>query len=152
MSATSVPFGPAAVQHRYCMYDSSRLILSHRLAPPSLLFLLSRTAHGYCLACTYIVWVFLRMLLSLTSFSNRGLSPHRTPRVSLALYHSARLRLFGVRPPRLLDPRPRAHDVRPIGARAGLDVTLGQTHLLADFLKSRRTPHTHSHPGVHQRK
>ena len=79
MSVTSVPFGPAAVQHRYCMYDSSRLILSHRLAPPSLLFPLSRTAHGYCLACTYIVWVFLRMLLSLTSFSNRGLSPHRTP-------------------------------------------------------------------------
>ena len=33
MSVTSVPFGPAAVQHRYCMYDSSRLILSHRLAP-----------------------------------------------------------------------------------------------------------------------
>ena len=23
MSATSVPFGPAAIQHRYCMYDSS---------------------------------------------------------------------------------------------------------------------------------
>ena len=44
MSATSVPFDPAAVQHRYCMYDSSRLILSHRLAPPSLLFLLSRTS------------------------------------------------------------------------------------------------------------
>ena len=79
MSATSVPFGPVAVQHRYCMYDSSRLILSHRLAPPSPLFLLSRATHSYYLARTYIVWVFLRTFLSLTSFSNRGLSPHRTP-------------------------------------------------------------------------
>ena len=84
-------------------------------------------------------------------FQSRPLSP-QNPRVSLALYHSAQLRLFGVRPPRPLDPRPRVHDVRPIDARAGLGVTLGQTHLLADFLKSKRTPNTHSHPGVHQRK
>ena len=84
-------------------------------------------------------------------FQSRPLSS-QNPRVSLALYHSARLRLFGVRLPRPLDPRPRALVVRLIGARAGLGVTLGQTHLLADFLKSRRTPNTRSHPGVHQRK
>ena len=84
-------------------------------------------------------------------FQSRPLSL-QNPRVSLALYHSARLRLFGVRPPRPLDPRLRVHDVRPIGARAGLGVTLGQTLLLADFPKSRRTPNTRSHPGVHQRK
>ena len=79
MSVTSVPFGPAAVQHHHCMYDSSRLILSHRLAPPSLLFFLSCAAHIYCLTYTYIAWVLLRTFLNLTSFSNRGLSPHRTP-------------------------------------------------------------------------
>ena len=84
-------------------------------------------------------------------FQSRPLSP-QNPRVSLALYHSARLRLFGVRLLGSLDPRSRALDVRPIGARTGLGVTLGQTHLLADFLESRRTPNTHSHPGVHQRK
>ena len=55
-------------------------------------------------------------------FQSRPLSP-QNPRVSLALYHSARLRLFGVRLPRSLDPRPRALVVRPIGARAGLGVT-----------------------------
>ena len=84
-------------------------------------------------------------------FQSRPLSP-QNPRVSLALYHSARLRLFGVRLPRSLDPRLRAPVVRPTGARAGLGVTLGQTLLLADFPKSRRTPNTRSHPGVHQRK
>ena len=84
-------------------------------------------------------------------FQSRPLSP-QNPRVSLALYHSARLRLFGVRLPRSLDPRPRAPVVRPTGAHAGLGVTLGQTLLLADFPKSRRTPNTRSHPGVHQRK
>ena len=55
-------------------------------------------------------------------FQSRPLSP-QNPRVSLALYHSARLRLFGVRLPRSLDPRPRALVVRPIGARAGIGVT-----------------------------
>ena len=151
MSVTSVPFGPAAVQHRHCMYDSSRLILSHRLVPPSLLFFLSRAAHTYCLACTYIVWVFLRTFLSLTSFSNRGLSPHRTP---VCLSPSTTVLDFASSAYVLPDPSTldRAHDVRPTGACAGLGVTLGQTHLLADFLKSRRTPNTHSHPGVHQRK
>ena len=69
-------------------------------------------------------------------FQSRPLSL-QNPRVSLALYHSARLRLFGVRLPRTLDPRPRALVVRLIGARAGLGVTLGQTLLLADFPKSR---------------
>ena len=84
-------------------------------------------------------------------FQSRPFSP-QNPRVSFALYHSARLRLFGVRLPRSLDPRPRALVVRPISARAGFGVTLGQTLLLADFPKSRRTPNTRSHPGVHQRK
>ena len=55
-------------------------------------------------------------------FQSRPLSP-QNPRVSLALYHSAQLRLFGVRLPRSLDPRPRAPVVRPTGARAGLGVT-----------------------------
>ena len=55
-------------------------------------------------------------------FQSRPLSP-QNPRVSLVLYHSARLRLFGVHLPRSLDPRPRALVVRSIGARAGLGVT-----------------------------
>ena len=117
MSVTSVPFGPAAVQHRHCMYDSSRLILSHRLVPPSLLFFLSRAAHTYCLACTYIVWVFLRTFLSLTSFSNRGLSPHRTP---VCLSPSTTVLDFASSAYVLPDPSTldRAHDVRPTGASA----------------------------------
>ena len=54
-------------------------------------------------------------------FQSRPLSP-QNPRVSLALYHSAQLRLFSVRLPRPLDPRPRALVVRPIGARVELTV------------------------------
>ena len=56
-------------------------------------------------------------------FQSRPFSP-QNPRVSLVLYHSARLRLFGVRLPRPLDPRPRALVVRLIGARTGLGVTV----------------------------